>query len=95
MIDGVLLDAVREFWDASQVRSAYEKIFCAYHQRISDVTVIVGKATEGDSASGQVVVRSEDYREWMATLQARMTELAEGDIFQRETVDFSNTCVKF
>lgn len=89
MIDGVLYDAIREFWDESQIRAAYQSIFEAYHARLTDVTVIVGKSTEGDSASGQVVIQRQDYREWMATLASALQALGGDPVFQRETVDFS------
>jgi len=95
MIDGTLLDAIREFWTEQKTRDTYERILEAYLGRTEKVTVIVSKGTEGDSASGQVVVTARDYREWMATLQARLDELAGGEVFRRETVDFSGRCVGF
>lgn len=95
MIDGVLYDAIREFWSEAQIRAAYETIFQAYHARLTDVTVIVGKSTEGDSASGQVVIARDDYREWMATLNSALQDIAGTAAFSRETVDFSNRCVSY
>jgi electron transfer flavoprotein alpha/beta subunit len=75
MIDDVLLKAIRRFWSDEQVSSAYETILAAYMNRVEKVVVITGKTTESDSASAQVVVNAADYREWMATLEARMAEL--------------------
>ena len=75
MLDDVLLKAIRRFWDAQKVETTYASILDAYLNRIEKITVIVGKATEGDSASGQVVIQQQDYREWMETLEARLEEL--------------------
>ena len=76
MLDDVLLRAIRRFWDETKVESTYSTILNAYLNRLDKVTVIVGKTTEGDSANAQVVVASQDYREWMETLEARLAELA-------------------
>jgi hypothetical protein len=95
MIDGVLYDAIRELWTPVQIRAAYEAIFAAYHQRLTDVTVIVGKSTEGDSASGQVVIQRDDFREWLATLKAALDAADGGEVFSREVVDFSQRCVSY
>lgn len=76
MPDDVLLKAVRRFWTTEQVTSAYETILTAYQSRLDKVTVITGKATEGDSANAQVVIGREDYRQWMEVLEARLEEIA-------------------
>jgi hypothetical protein len=79
MADDRLLAAIRRFWSETEVRGAYAAIFAAYHGRLESVTVIIGKATEGDSATGQVVVRDEDYLRWMDALEDRLREFeAEG-----------------
>jgi BMFP domain-containing protein YqiC len=75
MLDDVLLSAIKRFWNAEKVENTYAAILDAYLNRLEKVTVIVGKATEGDSANAQVVVSSQDYREWMETLEARLAEL--------------------
>lgn len=79
MADERLLAPIRRFWTREQVDTAYEAIFTAYHGRLESVTVIVGKSTEGDSASGQIVVSAKDYLEWMDALEARLQELENAD----------------
>ena len=74
MADERLLAGVRRFWSASQVKTAYEAIFNAYHSRLQKVTVIIGKGTEGDNATAQVVVNGEDYLRYMDALEVRMQE---------------------
>jgi hypothetical protein len=76
MIDDILLKAIRRYWDEETVDSTYDRILTAYLNRAEKITVIIGKATDGDSANAQVVVAKEDYREWMAVLEARLAELA-------------------
>lgn len=73
--DERLLAAVRRFWTKEEVETAYEAIFNAYSQALVDVTVIVQKSSESESAQGQVVVSREDYRQWMDVLEARLQEL--------------------
>jgi hypothetical protein len=75
MADERLLAPVRRFWTDAEVTSAYEAIFRAYHSRLEKVTVIIGKGTEGDSASAQVVVNAEDYLRWMDALETRLQEI--------------------
>lgn len=75
MIDDVLLTAIRRFWTTEEVASRYETILAAYLNRVEKVTIIVGKTTGDDSANAQVVIAREDYREWLATLEARTAEI--------------------
>lgn len=79
MADERLLAPIRRYWTREQVDTAYEAIFTAYHGRLESVTVIVGKATDGDSATGQIVVNAKDYLEWMDALEARLQELENAD----------------
>jgi hypothetical protein len=96
MIDGTLLTAIERFWTTEKVQTTYETILNAYLARLNSVTVIIGKSTEGDSASGQVVISREDYREWMDTLEARLGEIENGGAtFSREAVSFQNHCIQF
>jgi hypothetical protein len=74
MIDDVLLTAIRRFWTTAEVSTRYETILAAYLNRVEKVTIIVGKTTGDDSANAQVVIAREDYREWLATLEARLSE---------------------
>lgn len=93
MIDSVILAAIRRFWTQNECETVYQRLLTAYLARTEKITVIVGKASEGDSASGQVVVQKEDYREWMDTLETRLSEYAAGDTTTHtgtEHVDFSN-----
>lgn len=75
MADERLLAPIRRFWNKLEVRDAYQAIFAAYTARLEKVTVIISKATEGDSATGQVVIAGEDYLRWMDALETRMLEL--------------------
>lgn len=75
MPDERILAPIRRFWTDLEVRTAYQAIFQAYHGRIAEVTVIIGKSAEGDSASAQVVISSADYEKWLEACEARMTEL--------------------
>lgn len=75
MTDEILLAAIKRFWTAEQVASAYETILGAYLNRVEKVVVITGKTTDSDSANAQVVVNAADYKEWLATLEARMKEM--------------------
>ena len=75
MPDERLLAPIRRFLSQPEVQTAYQAIFAAYNSRIENVTVIIGKGTEGDSASAQVVVNGEDYLRWMDALEARLAEL--------------------
>jgi len=96
MIDGTLLTAIERFWTTEKVQTTYETILNAYLARLNSVTVIIGKSTEGDSASGQVVISREDYREWMDTLEARLAAIESGGTtFPHETVSFANRFVSF
>lgn len=74
MIDDILLTAIRRFWTTAEVSSRYETILAAYLNRVEKITIIVGKTTGDDSANAQVVIAREDYREWLATLEARLAE---------------------
>lgn len=75
MADERILAPIRRFWTDLQVRTAYQTIFQAYHARLAEVTVIIGKGTEGDSASAQVVISATDYEKWLEACEARMVEL--------------------
>lgn len=79
MVDERLLAAVRRFWEEEDVSTAYQQIFTAYSTRLSDVTVIVGKSNDGETANAQVVVEKEDFLEWMEILEARLVELNEDE----------------
>lgn len=75
MADMRMLAAIRRFLDLGEVTALYQQIFTAYTNRISEVTVIVGKSTEGESAQAQVVVEREDYLNWMDALEEIIVEL--------------------
>lgn len=75
MADERLLAPIRRFWTQEQCTAAYESIFTAFNARIENVTVIVSKSTDGDSASGQLVVSASDYLTWMDALETRLREL--------------------
>ena len=84
---------MRRFWSTGDVTAAYQAIFAAYHSRQTEVTVIIGKGTEGDSASAQVVVQGEDYLRWMDALETRLTEIedaAAGITGRLENTDHTN-----
>jgi len=74
MADERILAPIRRFWTEEQLDTAYQAIFTAYHGRIAEVTVIIGKATEGDSASAQVVIQAGDYEKWLDACEARKLE---------------------
>ena len=93
MADERLLAPIRRFWSPDEVAAAYQAIFSAYNARLEKVTVIISKATEGDSATGQVVIAGEDYLRWMDALEARMQELeaaASGDGPTLQNTDHAN-----
>lgn len=75
MTDDTLLAAIKRFWTDEEVEAAYETILAAYMNRVEKVVVITGKTTDSDSANAQVVVTADDYKEWLATLEARMKEI--------------------
>lgn len=75
MLDEALLAGIRRFWTRDQVVCAYQEILSAYQARLSKKVIIIGKATEGESSSAQVVVQATDYRDWMEALEARLQEL--------------------
>jgi PHD/YefM family antitoxin component YafN of YafNO toxin-antitoxin module len=75
MIDDILLTAITRFWSTETVTAAYERILAAYSNRVDKVVIITGKTTDSDSASAQVVIQREDYREWMATLEGRLKQI--------------------
>lgn len=75
MPDERILAPIRRFWTDEQVEAHYQTIFAAYHSRLAEVTVIIGKGTEGDSASAQVVIGASDYEKWLEALEARMVEI--------------------
>lgn len=94
-MDDVILMAIRRFWDAETCEAVYQRLLTAYLGRVESVTIVVSKSTDGDSASGQVVVAAEDYRRWLATLESRLQEYAAEasgvtDKHPGEHVDFSN-----
>ena len=77
MVDERLLAPIRRFWSEEEVGTAYQRIFAAYSSRLDSVTVIVAKASESESAQGQVVVNATDYLQWMEALEFRLQELAD------------------
>lgn len=74
MADMRILAAIRRFMTPAQIEALYLQIFTAYTSRIAEVTVIVGKSTEGESAQAQVVVDREDYKDWIEALEELMQE---------------------
>ena len=74
MADERILAPIRRFWNEAQLDAAYEAIFTAYHGRIAEVTVIVGKASDGDSATGQIIIAAADYEKWLDACEARKLE---------------------
>ncbi len=93
--DERLLAPLRRFWTPVQITSAYQAIFTAYHSRLEKVTVIIQKTTEGDGASGQVVINREDYLQWMEACETRLKELENtaagitGELTQTTHANFS------
>jgi hypothetical protein len=79
MPDERLLAPIRRFWTPMEVEAAYKAIFSAFHSRLEKVTVIISKSTEGDSASGEVVIAEGDYLRWMDALEARLNEVADSE----------------
>ena len=79
MPDERLLAPIRRFWTTLEVEVAYEEIFKAFYSRLEKVTVIISKSTEGDSASGEVVISEGDYLRWMDALEARLGEVANAE----------------
>jgi hypothetical protein len=79
MPDERILAPIRRFWSDAQVEAHYQTIFAAYHSRLAEVTVIIGKGTEGDSAQAQVIISAADYEKWMEALEARMQEIENAD----------------
>jgi hypothetical protein len=79
MADERLLAPIRRFWTRNEVEIAYSAIFSAYHGRLENVTVIISKSSEGDSATGQLVIANEDYLRWMDALETRMQEIEAAD----------------
>jgi hypothetical protein len=79
MPDERLLAPIRRFWTPLEVEVAYKAIFSAFHSRLEKVTVIISKATEGDSATGEVVIAEGDYLRWMDALEARLNEVADAE----------------
>jgi hypothetical protein len=75
MIDDILLTAITRYWSTETVGTAYQRILSAYAARVDKVVIITGKTTDSDSASAQVVINRDDYREWMATLEARLAQI--------------------
>lgn len=75
MADERYLAPMRRFWTDEQVETNYQAIFTANLARLNEVTVIIGKGTEGDSASAQVVIGSKDYEMWLEACEARMLEI--------------------
>jgi hypothetical protein len=47
--------------------------------RLESVTIINSKSSEGDSASGQIVISNEDYLVFMDAFKARLEELDDLD----------------
>ena len=99
MPDERILAPIRRFWSDAQVEANYQAVFAAYHSRLAEVTVIIGKATEGDSANAQVVIAAADYEKWLEALEARMVEIenaASGitaELTQTGHVNFGNRYV--
>jgi transketolase N-terminal domain/subunit len=101
MADERILAPIRRFWSDSTVATNYQAIFAAYHSRLEEVTVIIQKGTEGDSASAQVVIQSADYEKWMQALEARMVEIENttdgitAELEQTGHVNFGNRLASF
>lgn len=75
MADERILAAMTRFMTRETALAAYDAIFQAYAARLSEVTVITGKSSEGESAQAQVVVNAEDYKEWMDCLETLLQRL--------------------
>lgn len=84
MADERILAAMTRFMTKEAAEAAYETIFQAYAARLAEVTVITGKSSEGESAQAQVVVNSEDYKEWMDCLET---------LLQRKAAELAGTSV--
>lgn len=79
MVNQTLLTALRRLRTREWCEATYETVLTAYSSRLEKVTIITSKASEGDSASGQIVIGAGDYEEWMATLEARLAEYEAAD----------------
>lgn len=74
MVNATLLAAIRRLRDQAWCESTYETVLAAYASRLEKVVVVTSKSSESESGSGQIVINSADYEEWMATLEARLAE---------------------
>lgn len=95
MADPVLVSALVELKTKAEIQAIRTTVLEGYLHRIENVTVIIGKSSESDSATGQVVVSRDDYREWLAATEEAIaqkdaTEAGEGVLLQGAShVDFS------
>jgi hypothetical protein len=75
MIDPTLLTAITDLWTAEKVRAEYEVVFNACYNRLLKQVVLTSKNTDSDSAGAQIVIKSEDYTIWLATMSARLRQI--------------------
>ncbi len=99
MADPVLVSALVELKTKEEIQAIRSTVLEGYLGRIENVTVIIGKSSESDSATGQVVVSREDYREWLAATEEAIARLdataaGEGVLLEGAShVDFSKRFV--
>lgn len=99
MADPVLVSALVELKTKDEIQSIRSTVLEAYLGRIENVTVIIGKSSESDSATGQVVVSRDDYREWLAATEEAISrkdaaEAGEGVLLEGAShVNFSKRFV--
>ena len=76
MADERILSAIRRFWTTREtVLEKYLELFNADWSKVKKMTLIVGKATEGESANAQVVVTAEERLAWIDALETRLQEM--------------------
>jgi hypothetical protein len=76
MADERILSAVRRFWTTrAAVEEKYLELLNADWSKVKKLTIIVGKSTEGESASAQVVVTAEERLAWMEAFETRLLEM--------------------
>jgi len=96
MADERRLRAIRRFWDEATVTEVYERLLQADLAMLEDITVIINKSTEGENAGAQVVIRREEFPQYMDVLEARLREYeaeaaeTEGPPEGSTTLDFSH-----
>jgi len=74
MVNPTLLKAIRRLRTKAWCETTYETVLTAYTNRLEKVVVVTSKASESESGSGQVVITSADYEEWMATLEQAIAD---------------------